>query len=101
MRNESHSFRIKIVQLLFAIACAISYHNHVEFIEEKTIRARDMSGLKFVGVVFLGNFYHCFGCLECVREGDAGLIDKRHSIKINQPLLLISFVHPLLQVKGM
>ena len=31
-----------------------------------------MSGLKFVSVVFLGNFYHCFGCLEYVREGDAG-----------------------------
>jgi hypothetical protein len=38
MRNKIHSFRIKIVQLLFAIVCAISYHNHVEFIEKKTIR---------------------------------------------------------------
>ena len=34
--------------------------------------------LKFVGVVFLGNFYHCFGCLEYVREGDARSTDKRH-----------------------
>ena len=72
MRNKIHSFRIKIVQLLFVIVCTISYHNHVEFIEKKTIRARDMSGLKFVGIAFLGNFYHCFGCLEYVREGDAG-----------------------------
>jgi hypothetical protein len=29
-----------------------------------------------LGIV--GNFYHCFGCLEYVREGDAGSIDKRH-----------------------
>jgi hypothetical protein len=101
MRNKIHSFRIKIVQLLFAIVCAISYHNHVEFIEKKTIRAGDMGGLKFVGVVFLGNFYHCFWCLEYVREGDAGSIDKKHYIKINQPLLLVHTVHLLLQVKGM
>jgi hypothetical protein len=78
MINKIHSFRIKIVQLLFVIVCAISYHNHVEFIEKKTIWAQDMSGLKFVGIAFLGNFYHCFGCLEYVREGDAGWIDKRH-----------------------
>jgi hypothetical protein len=78
MRNKIHSFRIKIVQLLFAIVCTISYHNHVELIEKKTIRAGDMSGLKFVGIAFLGNFHHCFGCLEYVREGDAGSIDKRH-----------------------
>jgi hypothetical protein len=57
MRNKIHSFRIKIVQLLFAIVCAISYHNHVEFIEKKTIRAGDQQKrLIYLNIMFFVNW---------------------------------------------